>query len=120
MKRIETYERAIEEKATSLEARGINAAAFWAYRKSQEAGNEMIDFSECIWDNDIEGICKDFRENGIDEFTISSTFSGLIATLELFEANGFKMSGLTKVNANYTDFMTNTRARIPAIRMTRA
>ena len=120
MKRIEKYERAIEERATCLEAYGISSAAFWAYRRSQDAENELLDFSECIWEKDIEGICKDLTENGIEEFTISSTFSGLISTIELFEANGFKMNGLTKVNANYTDFMTNTRARIPAIKMARA
>ena len=58
-------------------------------------------------------------ENGITEFTISSTFSSLIPTLAAFDKHGFKMAGSTEVNANYTDWQTNKRARIPAIRMTR-
>ena len=68
--------------------------------------------------HDIAEIAETLRENGIKEFTISSTFSGLIETLAAFEKEGIKMAGLTEVNAGYTDFMTGEKARIPAIRMT--
>ena len=102
---------------TGHTAEGINATAFWAYRRSEDAGNDLIDFSEVIWDEDIDPIAETFRENGITEFTISSTFSGLIPTLAAFEKRGFQMAGITEVNATYTDWQTNQRARIPAIRM---
>ena len=46
-------------------------------------------------------------ENGITEFTISSTFSSLIPTLAEFAKHGFQMAGLTEVKANYTDFQTH-------------
>ena len=117
MKKIELFERAIEEKAASLKEYGINGTLFWAYRKSIEAGNDKIDFSEVIWDYDIEEIANSLKENGICEFTISSTFSSLISTLAEFEKHGFQMAGLTEVNANYTDWQTGERAKIPAIRM---
>ena len=117
MKRIELFESAIAEKAENLKDYGINAAMFWAYRKSMEAGNDSIDFGEGIWDEDIEAITECMRENGISEFTISSTFSSLIPTLAAFEKQGFAMDGLTEVNAAYTDWQTGQRARIPAIRM---
>lgn len=117
MKKIELFERAIAEQIGSLQDYGINGTAFWAYRKSIEAGNTLIDFSEVIWDQDVKPIAETFKEEGIDEFTISSTFSGLIATLAAFEKNGYRMDGLTEVNANYTDWQTNQRARVPAIRM---
>lgn len=120
MKRIELFERAIAEKAASLKDYGINSTMFWAYRKSLEAENDRIDFSEVIWDEDIEVIAACLKENGIREFTISSTFSSLIPTLAAFEKQGFKMDGLTEVNAPYTDWQTNQRARIPAIRMNQA
>ena len=106
MKRIELFERAIAEKARNLKDYGINSTMFRAYRKSIEAGNDSKDFGEVIWD-----------ENGITEFTISSTFSSLIPTLAAFEKHGFAMDGLTEVNATYTDWQTGQRARIPAIRM---
>lgn len=119
MKKIELFERAIAEKAGSLEDYGINNTMFWAYRKSIDAGNPLIDFSETIWDEDIEAITACMKENDISEFTISSTFSSLIPTLAAFEKQGFGMAGLTEVNASYTDWQTNQRAKIPAIRMKR-
>lgn len=119
-KKIELFEGAIAEQAASLKDYGINATAFWAYRKSIDAGNELIDFSEVIWDTDIEAIAETFNTAGVTEFTISSTFSSLIPTLAAFEKQGFKMNGLAEVNANYTDWQTGERARIPAIKMQKA
>ena len=117
MKKIDVFERAITEQATSLKGYGINPTAFWAYRRSVDAGNELIDFSEVIWDKDVQPIAETFQQNGITEFTISSTFSGLIPTLAAFDKLGFTVAGITEVNANYTDWKTNERARIPAILM---
>ena len=117
MKKIELFERAIAEQAGSLKEWGINATLFWAYRNSITAGNDQIDFSETIWDNDIPEITRTLKENGISGFTISSTFSSLIPTLAEFEKHGFRMAGLTEVKANYTDWQTMERAVIPAIRM---
>ena len=117
MKKIEFFERAIAEQAASLKDLGINPTLFWAYRNSITAGNDQIDFSETIWDTDIEEITKTLKENGISEFTISSTFSSLIPTLAEFAKHGFQMAGLTEVRGNYTDWQTNERAVIPAIRM---
>ena len=117
MKKIDLFERAIAEQAANLKEYGINGTAFWAYRKSIEAGNNHIDFSEVIWDEDIDAIVQTFADNGITEFTISSTFSSLISTLAAFDKHSFKMAGITEVNANYTDWMTNERAKVPAILM---
>ena len=117
MKKIELFEKAIAEQAASLKDLGINPTLFWAYRNSITAGNDQIDFSETIWDTDIEEITKTLKENGISEFTISSTFSSLISTLAEFAKHGFQMAGLTEVRGNYTDWQTNERAVIPAIRM---
>lgn len=119
MTKIELFERAIAEKAENLKDWGINGTAFWAYRKSIDADNDLIDFSEVIWDEDIDAIVQTFTDNGITEFTISSTFSSLIPTLAAFDKHGFKMEGITEVNANYTDWQTGKRAKIPAIRMER-
>ena len=119
MKKIELFERAITEQAASLKDYGINNTAFWAYRKSIDAGNDIINFSDIIWDKDVEHIAETFRQNGITEFTISSDMSGLIQTLAAFEKQGFKIDGITEVNANHTGWRTNDRAKVPAIRMKR-
>ena len=117
MKKITAFENAIANRVKDLKAEGINPTAFWSYRNSCHCGNDLIDFSEVIWDNDIEDIVETFAANGITEFTISSNFSGLIKTLVAFEKFGFKMAGTTEVNANYTDWMTGERAKIPALLM---
>ena len=119
MKKIAAFENAITNQVQDIRAEGINPTAFWAYRKSIDAGNDLIDFSEVIWDDDIDAIVQTFTDSGITEFTISSTFSGLIPTLAAFDKYGFKMAGITEVNASYTDWQTGKRAKIPAIRMER-
>ena len=117
MKKIELFEKAIAEQAASLKDWGVNPTLFWAYRNSITAGNDRIDFGEVIWDSEVGEIAETLKENGITEFTISSTFSSLIPTLAEFAKHGFQMAGLTEVKANYTDFQTQERAVIPAIRM---
>ena len=117
MKKITAFENAIANECKDLIAAGIEPTVFWAYRHTMRNGNELIDFSDVIWDEDIKAIADTLDENGIAEFTISSTFSGLIATLAAFDKQGFKMAGIIEVNANYTDWMTNERSKVPAIRM---
>lgn len=117
MKKIQKFEDAIAARA-NLKELGINATLFSAYRSSIEAGSDLLDFAEVIWDEDVDAIAKACRENGITEFTISSTFSSLIATLAAFEAHGIKMDGLTTVKTRYTDWRTGEQATAPAILMT--
>ena len=117
MEEIKIFEDAIADNCKDLKAAGINPTAFWAYRYSKEADNELLDFHEVIWDKDIEAIVKICRENGIEEFTISSTSSSLTEVLAKFDEYGCKIEGITKVNATYTDWTTGKRAVIPAIKM---
>ena len=98
MKKIEIFEKAMNEGG-SLKDYGINSTFVWVSCNTQETG-------------------KALKENGISEFTISSTFSSLIETLAAFEKEGIRMAGLTEVNATYSDWKTGKKARIPAIRMT--
>ena len=117
MKKIASFENAIANRVKDIRAEGINATAFWAYRRSIESGNDLIDFAEVIWEDEVAAITETLKQEGITEFTISSTLSGLVAILALFEKNGYRVAGITEVNANYTDWRTNERARVPALRM---
>ena len=120
MKKIAAFENAIANQVKDLRAEGINPTAFWAYRNSDRCGNDLIDFNEVIWDEDIEAIAATLDANGITEFTISSNFSGLIKTLVAFEKVGYRMAGTTEVNANYTDWATGEYAKVDALRMQKA
>ena len=117
MKEIKIFEDAIRNGAKSLKELGINHTLFWVYRASKESGNDLIDFSEVIWDYDIEDIISTLRENGLTEFTISSTFSSLIPTLAEFEKRGCRMAGLTEVKSSHRNFRTDEYDLIPAIKM---
>ena len=120
MKTIAAFEKAIANEVKDIWDEGINPTVFWAYRNSIRCGNELIDFSEVIWEQDIVAIAATFADNDITEFTISSNFSGLIRTLVAFEKYGFKMVGTTQVNANYTDWTTGKYAKINALQMQKA
>lgn len=117
MKKIEAFENAIANKVEDIRVIGINPTMFWAYRYSQEAESDLLNFSEVIWNEDIAPIVEACREYGIKEFTISSTFSSLLETLAEFEKHGCKLAGLTNVRTRYTDFRTHEKEIKPAVLM---
>ena len=117
MREIELFEQAATKGNEFFRENNLNLTLYWAYRKSKQNGNELIDFPEVIWEEDIEPIADFLKAKGITEFTISSTFSSLIPTLAAFEKQGFHMNGLTEVIAEYTDLITGKPKIIPAIHM---
>lgn len=120
MKDIQIFEQAIKSAAPiKFSEQGINQNMYLAYKKSKEVGNDLIDFHEVIWDTDIAEIAATCDKEGIEEFTISCQYSGLLDTLALFETHGFVIDGLAKVKATYRDWKTEEYATIPAIKMVR-
>ena len=117
MKEIKIIKLAIHDDNEFFKTHKLNLTLFTAYRQQKHTGNELIDFSEVVWEDDIAAISEFLKAEGITEFTISSTFSSLIQTLAEFEKYGFCTNGLTTVNANYTDFTTGKLRVVPAIRM---
>ena len=93
----------------------MNATMYWAYRESQETNNKHLNFYDIIWNNDVEQIVRICKANGIKEFSISSSCSGLIDCLALFEKFGCKVCGLTEANDRRN--MRGTIGTIPAIRI---
>ncbi|UTW70377.1 hypothetical protein KHA80_07700 [Anaerobacillus sp. HL2] len=57
MKEIKAFEEAKATGANFKES-GINSTHVLGLQRSKEAGNDTIDFSEVIWDYDIEPIVK--------------------------------------------------------------
>ncbi len=116
MKRLERLEEMKEQKARYAGS-GINQTFGQAYFSARENDNELLDFGGALWENELDEIAENLRTFEIKDFTISSTYSGIAEILAAFEARGFKMTGLTEVNASYNDFMTNKPKRIHAFRM---
>lgn len=115
---IPAIEKVIAEKAKTTEE-NINMRLFWAYRHSLEADNDLINFYDVIWEYDVEGIVECLNSNNINEFSISSNFSGLITILAEFDKYGFTMEGITDAKETYIDLTANERTVSKAIRMVR-
>ena len=107
--RVEEFDKILAEngKINSI----INRTLITAYEDSIENKNPLINFDRAIWSADIAPIVDALRKNGIKEFSISNTASGLTNTLEAFEALGCKVCGLTKANLIYG------RKTAPAIKL---
>lgn len=97
---------------------GVNWTLGQAYLYSKEAGNELPNFADVIWGNDVEAILADSRRLGVKEFTISSTFSRLIETIARFEELGCRLDGIVRVREKYTHFGREEHDLIPAFKMT--
>ena len=97
---------------------GCNFTFGQAYLYSQKAGNELPNFGEVIWDDDIEEIIEDCRKFGVKEFTISSTYSNLITTMARFEKLGCTLDGIVKIKSRIADYHTGEHDTIPAFKMT--
>ncbi len=119
MKRLETLEQ-MREAGAKYKDTNINQTFGQAYFSAREHENDLLDFHEVIWESDIDQIIANLDEFGITEFTISSTYSSLIETIAEFDKKGWKVTGLTEVNAPFTDFMTGGLKKIPAFKMQRA
>lgn len=119
MKTIEKFETAIRNKEKDIRAVGINSTMFWAYEYTKEAGGEDLNFNEVIWEEDIEPIVKTCREEGIEQITISSNFSGLNETLWKLMELGCKIDGMKKVPMRYNQYDAKTgeygKAYVPAV-----
>ncbi|MBR1734437.1 MAG: hypothetical protein IJ730_03155 [Alphaproteobacteria bacterium] len=94
---IERFEMA-ESSGKTLKELGINRDTYWAYKSSIEAGNELINFSDLIDEEDVEAVINCCRENNIKEFTIFSNSTGMIRSIMALEAQGCRLIGTTMIN----------------------
>lgn len=122
MKRIEVLDKAAEIGAKYKDV-DVNPTFASAYFYSIDAGNDLINFGEVIWDYDIDPILENCRRFGISEFTISSTFSSLILTIAELQKRGCKLEGLIEINSRYDDWRAglegseSRKERIPAFKI---
>ncbi|MBQ7577228.1 MAG: hypothetical protein IJT21_03055 [Synergistaceae bacterium] len=95
----------------------INRAIYFAYKKSKESGNKLLDFngSVTVWEKDVPEIAETLRNAGVREFTISSQSSNLLINMAAFTKCGFKVSGIIEVKSIYQDWYTKEFPIIPAV-----
>lgn len=110
---IEKFETA-ESSGKTLQELGINREVYWAYERSTEAGNELINFYDIIDEEDAEDIIKCCRENDVKAFTISSNSTGMIRVIMALEAQGCHLNGTAMVNR---DNLRIDAKQIPAFKI---
>ena len=116
---IDAIENAIASHSKwSWKQLGFNPTFGQAYLYSRDAGNDLLNFAETIWDEEIPAILDDCRRCGITEFTISSTFSGMVKTIAAFERHGCRLQGMTEINSTMESWETSEKKRIPAFKIT--
>ena len=49
----------------------INRTLYFAYEKSKKAANELIDFDDIIWANDVEAIVHTLKETESKQFPVT-------------------------------------------------
>ena len=91
-----------------------NAACrlFKEYEVSRDSGNEHLDISEVVWDKDVADLITAMRENGIELFTFSSTWSSAVETAWLFQQNGCKLEGLIEINSHFTKWDSDEHEKV--------
>ena len=110
---IEKFETA-EASGKTMQELGINRDVYWAYKRSTEADNELINFYDMVDEEDAEDIIKCCRENNIREFTISSNSTGMIRAIMALEAHGCHLNGTAMVNR---DNLRIDAKQIPAFKI---
>lgn len=84
------------------------------YESAAERGNEYIDLNDVIWDKDVEDLISSLRENGVEYFTFSATWSSTVETSWLFLKNGCTLEGMVEINSQFKAFGNEEYEKIPA------
>ena len=109
---MEAARKSYQALSQRIENRGAGyAKGYRLYEEAVERGNEHIDLNEVIWDKDVESLIQLLRENGVEYFTFSSTWSSAVEIAWLFTQNGCTLEGLVEVNSPYTNTFTGEREK---------
>jgi len=109
---MEAARKSYQELSERIEKRGKSyVKVYRLYEEAAERGNEYIDLNDVIWDKDVESLIQSLRENGVEYFTFSSTWSSAVETAWLFTQNGCTLEGLVEINGRNTDAFIGEREK---------
>lgn len=114
MRRIDFLDQAAARGASYGEL-GVNLRFGTAYFAAIRNGNDRIDFSGAIHESDTDEILADCRRFGVTEFTVSSTWSGVVTRVAAFVEGGWRLDGMVKVKGDSVDYGTGERITVPAL-----
>ncbi len=98
-----------------IKALGAAACRIWReYEISRNSGNIYLDINDVVWDKDVDELIACMKENGIEHFTFSSTWSSAVETAWLFQKAGCRLEGLIEINSQHKDFMSDEHEKAHA------
>ena len=100
MKRINEFDSALESTQTAYNS-GICGLLLKSYENTIEAKNELLDICDVIWEHDYDSLIRDMKKYGINEFTISSTFSTLFKAVQALIGRGCTLQGMKNVKDRF-------------------
>lgn len=98
MKKIELLNNAAAA-GKSLQEQGINYYFYHAYKDTQTAGLDVMNFYDEIKSDEIADVVATCKKFGITEFTLSDHSTCGIERLAEFQQAGCKVTGLTEVKS---------------------
>ena len=108
---------AYREFGVELEDKGTAYNRFYrAYADAQNRNNTCIDFSECIWEKEIPQLVAELKAYEIEEFTLSSNWSGTVKVAWGFRKNGCILEGMEEISGTSRDFKTGDYEKVPAFK----
>ena len=91
---MEAARKSYQQLSERIEKRGASyVKVYRLYEEAAERGNEYIDLNDVIWDKDVADLIQSLRENGVEHFTFSSTWSSAVEVAWLFTQNGCTLEG---------------------------
>lgn len=103
------------EFENGLKARGTAyCIAYRLYAEMERRGNTLLDICEPIPASSLKDLLDTLRENGIEAFTFSSTWSSAVETAWYLTELGCTLKGMTKINGGCINFMGDGFETVPA------
>ena len=91
--------KVVEEAENQINEMGRTACKIMrAYEKSRDNENEILNFDDVIWDEEVEALTACMKENGIKAFTYSCRATDAVETLWLFKQAGCTIGDLVDIN----------------------
>ena len=121
--KIEKYEGILEnlnksgKKWWEFDRNEVNPVIFGSYCDSKSHDREVLDISGSFWANDIPAMVEAMKTEGVAEFTISDGRCNIAEIIAVFEDNGAKLQGLTRINSGFNNFRTGEPEMKPAFLM---
>ena len=100
----------------SSRLRRVKSAQITQFMKLIRRVENLIDFHDMIWPNEVEAIVNTLKACDVKEFTISCRSTNLIDCLVIFEKFNCKMNGLAEVKTGWK-CMDGSQETIPALKM---